>query len=128
MVILHAFLALVTGFAVVILAQMAFDALTRLEPGWASEEGKRQLSYRFVHLGSSFLSAASGGYGTAWAAATNPLVHALALALIVLALAALSALQTKGNQPVWLQLALVAIAPLGVLAGGLVRLRVLGIL
>jgi len=55
-------------------------------------------------------------------------VHALALALIVLALAALSALQTKGNQPVWLQLALVAIAPLGVLAGGLVRLRVLGIL
>jgi hypothetical protein len=46
----------------------------------------------------------------------------------VLLLAALSALQAKGKQPIWYQLALVAIAPLGVLAGGLLRLRVLGIL
>jgi len=40
----------------------------------------------------------------------------------------LSALQSRGKQPVWYQLALVAITPIGVLAGGLVRLRVLGIL
>jgi hypothetical protein len=43
-------------------------------------------------------------------------------------MAALSALQSRGKQPVWYQLALVAISPLGVLAGGLVRMRVLGIL
>jgi hypothetical protein len=37
-------------------------------------------------------------------------------------------LQSKGEQPIWYQLTLVALTPLGVLAGGLVRLRVLGIL
>jgi hypothetical protein len=68
------------------------------------------------------------GYVTAWAAAANPLIHMLALGIVVLALAALSALQSKGKQPIWYQLALVAITPLGVLAGGLLRLRVLGIL
>jgi hypothetical protein len=47
---------------------------------------------------------------------------------VVLALAALSALQSRGKQPVWYALSLVAISPLGVLAGGLMRLRVLGIL
>jgi hypothetical protein len=43
-------------------------------------------------------------------------------------MSALSAMQPRGKQPVWYQLALLAIAPLGVLAGGLVRLRMLGIL
>jgi len=47
---------------------------------------------------------------------------------VVLALAALSALQQRGQQPMAYMLALVAISPLGVLAGGLVRLRILGIL
>ena len=65
---------------------------------------------------------------TALLAAANPLFHVLALGIIVLALAALSALQAKGKQPVWYQLALIALTPLGVLAGGLVRLRVMGIL
>ena len=65
---------------------------------------------------------------TAWVAAANPLYHVLALGIIVLALAALSALQSRGKQPIWYQLTLVAITPMGVLAGGLVRLRVLGIL
>ena len=81
-----------------------------------------------MNLGYSFLAAAAGGYVTAWVAAANPLVHVLALGMVVLALAALSALQSRGKQPIWYQLALVAISPLGVLAGGLVRLRVLGIL
>jgi hypothetical protein len=65
---------------------------------------------------------------TAWVAAANPMYHVMALGIIVLALAALSALQARGKQPVWYQLTLVALTPMGVLAGGLVRLRVLGIL
>ena len=65
---------------------------------------------------------------TAWVAAANPLIHVLALAMVVLALAALRALQSRGKQPVWYALILVAISPIGVLAGGLVRLRMLGIL
>ena len=129
MVTLHAFLALAAGFLTMAVLLAALTALlARLTPSWVGEQGKPQPGYVFVNLGYSFLAAAAGGYVTAWLAAANPLYHVLALGIIVLALAALSALQSKGKQPVWYQLTLVALTPLGVLAGGLVRLRVMGIL
>jgi hypothetical protein len=129
MVILHAFLALVAGFATMALLVIGLSALVaRMVPGWTAEAGKVQPGYAFVSLGSSFLAAAAGGYVTAWAAAANPLIHVLALGMVVVALAALSALQERGKQPIWFALAQVAISPVGVLAGGLVWLRVLGIL
>lgn len=129
MVTLHAFLALAAGFlTMAILVAVLTALLVRLTPSWVSEEGKPQPGYIFVNLGYSFLAAAAGGYVTAWLAVANPLFQVLALAIIVLALAALSALQAKGKQPVWYQLTLVAMTPIGVLAGGLVRLRVMGIL
>jgi hypothetical protein len=128
-VILHAFIALLAGFATMAILVIVITALlTKLTPSWVGEQGKPSAGYVFVNLGYSFLSAAAGGYVTAWAAAANPLYHVLALAIVVLALAALSAMQSRGQQPIAYQLALVAITPLGVLAGGLVRLRVLGIL
>jgi hypothetical protein len=102
--------------------------LGKLTPDWVAEQGKPRPAYIFVNLGYSFLAAAAGGYVTAWLAAANPLYHVLALGIAVLALAALSALQARGKQPIWYALTLVALTPLGVLAGGLVRLRVLGIL
>ena len=141
--ILHAFLALVSGFAVTLAIVTALSALiARLVPSWNETEVKTQPElpaddlpsqprgpgYAIVNLGSAFLSAAAGGYVTAWAAAANPLIHVLALALVLLALSALSVLQSRGKQSVWFALALVAISPIGVFAGGLVRLRVLGIL
>ena len=127
--ILHAFLALAAGFATMVLLVIVLTALLeRMVPSWADTEGKVQPGHAFVNLGYSFLAAAAGGYVTAWAAAANPMIHVLALGIVVLALAALSALQSRGKQPVWYSLALVAISPVGVLAGGLVRLRVLGIL
>lgn len=129
MVILHAFLALASGFAVMAILVIVMTAtLTRLVPSWTGTEAKPLPGYIAVNLGYSFLAAAAGGYVTAWAAEANPLFHVLALALAVLALAALSALQLRGKQPIWYQLSLLAISPFGVLAGGLVRLRVLGIL
>lgn len=129
MVIVYAFLALMAGFAVMVALVMGLAALiVRLVPGWTGSEATPPASYAFVNLGSSFLAAAAGGYVTAWVAAANPLIHVLALALVVLALSALSALQARGTQPIWIQLALVAVSPIGVLAGGLARLRVLGIL
>jgi hypothetical protein len=128
-VVLHAFLALVSGFATMAAFVAVITALLRrLTPGWVEENGKPRPGYIFVNLGYSFLAAAAGGYVTAWIARHNPLIHVLALAITVLLLAALSALQQRGKQPVWYMLAPVAITPLGVLAGGLVRLRVLGIL
>jgi hypothetical protein len=129
MVILHAFLALLAGYATFAALVILLTALlARLVPSWAGSEGKLQSGYIFVNFGYSFLAAAAGGYVTAWVAAANPLVHVLALGMVVLALAALSALQARGKQPIWYALALVAISPIGVLAGGLVRLRVVGIL
>ena len=129
MVILHAFLALLAGYATFASLVIALTAmLTRMVPSWVGSEGKPQFAYVFVNLGYSFLAAAAGGYVTAWVSTANPLIHVLALAMVVLALAALSALQSRGKQPVWYALSLLAISPFGVLAGGLVRLRVLGIL
>ena len=137
MVVLHAFLALASGFATMAVLVMLITALLqKLTPGWVGESAnldrsnawKAESGYVFVNLGYSFLAAAAGGYVTAWIAQQNPLIHVLALAIIVLLLAALSALQQRGQQPVWYVLTLVALTPLGVLAGGLVRLRVLGVL
>jgi hypothetical protein len=129
MVILHAFLALAAGFAAMVLLGIVLTALfKRLVPSWTNIEGKLPPGLVFVNLGYSFLAAAAGGYVTAWVAAANPLMHVLALGMAVLTLAALSALQSRGKQPIWYALALVAISPIGVLAGGLVRLRVVGII
>jgi hypothetical protein len=129
LVILHAFLALAAGFATMVLLVSVLTAvLARLTPGWVGEQNKPRAGYVFVNLGYSLLAAAAGGYVTAWVAAANPLIHVLALGIVVLALAAVSALQTRGKQPIWYALALLAVMPLGALAGGLVRLRVLGIL
>jgi hypothetical protein len=129
MVTLHAFAALVAGFMTMAALVAGLTALlTRLTPSWVGDEGKPQAGYIFVNLGYSFLAAAAGGYVTAWVAVANPMYHVMALGIIVLALAALSALQARGKQPIWYQLTLVALTPMGVLAGGLVRLRVLGIL
>ncbi|MGA7243265.1 MAG: hypothetical protein WBX19_08790 [Terracidiphilus sp.] len=140
MVVLHAFLALASGFATMAVLVMLITALLqKLTPGWVGESGKPgagpsaqvgkpKPGYVFVNVGYSFLAAAAGGYVTAWIAQKNPLIHVLALAITVLLLAALSALQQRGQQHLWYALMLVALTPLGVLAGGLVRLRVLGVL
>jgi hypothetical protein len=129
-VTLHAFLALAAGFLTMAALVGGLTAvLARLAPDWLrGEEEKPQLGYIFVNLLYSFLAAAAGGYVTAAVGEGNPLYLVLALAMVVLALAALSALQSRGKQPIWYQLLLVALTPMGALAGGLLRLKVLGIL
>jgi heme A synthase len=128
-VVLHAFLALAAGFGVLTLVTAAFAWMRgRIAPEWADPGASSTLSYRCVTLGCSFLASAAGGYVTAWIGEANPLMYALVLGMIVLVLSALSSLQQRGKQPVSYLLAMVALSPLGVLAGGLVRLRVEGIL
>ncbi len=129
MFLVHTFLALLAGFAAMAIVVIVVTALvTRLDPAWAVARGRPTPGYAVVNLGYSFLAAAAGGYVTAWIAAANPLIHVLVLGIVVLAMAALSALQERGKQPIWYALTLLALMPLGVLAGGLLRLRVLGIL
>ena len=130
MVILRAFLALLAGFATTAVLMIAITALLRrLSPDWSAVADKRPTAgYVFVNLGSSFLAAAAGGYVTAWEAAANPLTNVLGLAIVVLVMGAISTLQARSRQPLWYQLALLVISPMGVLAGGLVRLRIIGVL
>ncbi len=129
MVMVHAFVALAAGFAVALLFVLALRGLLqRVAPSLVAVEAHPGFSYATVNFGGSFLAGAAGGCTTAWVASANPMVHVLALGIILLALAGLSALQMRDKQPVWYQLAQVALTPLGVLAGGLLRLRLLGIL
>lgn len=129
MVMLHAFLALLAGFGAVLAVALALrGALMGLAPSMAAQDPEPGVGYTIVQVGASLLAGTAGGYVTAAVGSGNPMVEVLALGIAVLALAALSALQSRGKQPVWFLLLQVAISPLGVLAGGLLRMRVLGIL
>jgi hypothetical protein len=129
MVIAHAFLALASGFATMVLIMALLTALMKgLIPLWAAIDRPLTPGAAFVNIAGSFVAAAAGGYVTAWASDPTPMQHVLALAIAVLALSALTALQSRTQRPAWFLLVLVAVAPLGVFAGGLIRLRVMGIL
>lgn len=129
MVTLHAFLALLAGVAVIAALSALMAVLMRwLTPDWTRAQGKPQPGYLIVNAGTTFLAGAAGGYLTAFLAGANPLGYVLVLAIAVLALAGLNALQMRGQLPIGAQLVLVTLAPLGVLAGGLLRLQAAGIL
>lgn len=128
MVILRAFLALFAGFvSMAVIVGVVTAVLMKRVPEWVGAQGNPRAGYVVVNLGYSFIAATVGGFVTAWMAQSNPLIHTLALALIVLLLSALSALQQRGMQPIWYQLTLLAVTPLGVFIGGLLRLRQMGI-
>ncbi len=135
MVRLHAFLALLAGFGVMVAIALAVAVLLRrLAPQWIAPGQKLSPVYVSVNLASSFFAAVAGGYVTAWTAEDNSLRSVLGLAIGVLVLGAISALQARfgtqvrSKQPIWYQAALLVISPLGAVAGGLLRLRVAGIL
>ncbi len=123
------FLAIGSGFLVIAtLVSVTTIVLKRIAPEMADSNSQPRQFHLLLNLVYSALFAAAGGYVTAWVARENPLVHTLALAVVVLLLSALSALQMKGRQPVSYQLALTAFTPLAVLGGGLLRVKQLGLL
>jgi hypothetical protein len=128
MPILRAFLALIAGFlTMAVLVGVITGVLIRLVPGWVGATGHPRPAYVAANLAYSLAAAIAGGYVTAWIAGRNrPLIHILALALIVLLLSGLSALQERGMQPIWYQLSLLIITPLGTFLGGILRIRVAG--
>ena len=126
---MRAFAALVAGFATATLFAIAMTALLkRFAPDWASAKAAMRPGPVFVNLGFSLMSGAAGGYVTAWAAVGNPLPDVLVLGIVLLLLAGLNTLQSREERPLKYQVALIVLAPLGVVAGGLVRLRVTGLL
>jgi hypothetical protein len=136
MVRLQAFLALLAGFAVMLaLVLVGAAVMRRWAPQWSDPEQRPAPAYVVVNLVYSFFAAAAGGFVTAWAAGGNALRDVLGLAIVILVLGAISALQARGGgidahrkQPVWYQMMLLVISALGAVAGGLLRLRVAGTL
>lgn len=126
MVVLHAFLALLTGFAVQFAAGAGFTALAARI--WAGDSTPAGPWRTFTDLGCTFLAAAAGGYVTAWIGYTAPLAYTLVLAIVVLMLAGLNAIFARSQHRLAEQIALVALTPIGVVAGGLIRLRVLRVI
>jgi hypothetical protein len=125
MLIVRAFLALLAGFFTMAgLVGVVTATLMKLTPEWVGTVANPRSAYVAFNIIYSFIAAVAGGYVTAWLAQGNPLIHVLALAIVVLLLAALSALQQRGLQPIWYQLLLVAITPIGVFAGGMLRLQI----
>jgi len=129
LVVVHAFLALIAGFlTMVILVGIATALLVKFASGFVGPQGRPHHTYIAFNLVYSFLAAAVGGYITTWIANQNPLSHALVLALVVLLLSALSAIQQRGRQPIAYQLTLLALTPVGVILGAVLRLKLTGIL
>jgi hypothetical protein len=129
MIMLRAFYALMAGFVVVLLVQAAaMLVLKRRVPSWAGAQEQPGVGYTLVNGGILLMAAAAGGWVTAQLAQANPLVHTLGLALVMLLMSALTAMQSRGRQPVWYLLLMLAIAPLGVFAGGIIFLRWYGLL
>lgn len=129
MVILRAVWALLAGFATMTAIVFAITmALMKKAPDWVGTQARPNPAYVFANIGYSFVAAMAGGYITAWIATVNPLSRVLVLAIIVLVMGAISALEARGRQPVRYQIALAVIGPIGVVLGGLLRLRIFGVL
>jgi len=128
-VILRDVLALLAGFVVIMTLVYAFTLLlARLAPEFVGASERPQSRYLVAGLGYSFVAAIGGGYVTAWVAADNPLPKVLMLAIVVLAVSTISALDAHVRKPIGLQLAGAVLGAAGVVVGGVIRLLVLGIL
>ena len=133
MVTLHAFLALLAGCATMVVLDAGMAALTsRLIPGWAAAQGRVSAGYAIARVGWTFQAGAAGGYVTAGIVTARmadgrALGFVLMLALVALTIAGLSAVGSRGKQPVAFQLAMAAVTPIGVMAGGLMRLKMMGV-
>ena len=127
MIVLRTFLTLAAGFAAMALILALATASARWAGKLPTADKPISTGAMLWNLGTTLLAALCGGYLTATLAVDNPLIHALALAIIVLLLSALSAMQTRGSYPIWFSLLMVAAGPSAVIAGGLLRLKMMGI-
>ena len=123
----RSFLAILAGFATMaVLVTLATMAVTKSMPRLIGEPDQPRRRYLLLNLIYSSAFAAAGGYVTAIVANADPLRTVLMLAIVILLLSALSALQLRGKQPVLYQLALIVITPIAALAGGLLRMHAAG--
>ena len=119
MTILQSFSALLYGFLTIVLPiAIITAALRKYAPRWTGSQDRPHSRYLVVNLGCSFAAAIAGGFVTARLSKELSLRYALVLALGILLLNGMSAVQQRGRQPLWYQLLMVAIMPACVLLGG----------
>ena len=123
----RSFLAILAGFATMaVLVTVATAAITKSFPRMVGDPGHPRRRYMLLNLLYSAAFAASGGYVTAIVAKDDPLRNVFMLAIVILLLSALSALQLRGQQPISYQFALIVLTPIAALAGGLLRMHEAG--
>jgi len=127
-VILRDVWALLAGFAVLTGVVLAFTwLLAKLVPGFADPSLRSRPQYVLANLAYSFAGALAGGYVTVWIASGNPLTKVLMLAIVVLAISAISILESRGRRAIGPQLTGAVLSAAGVVLGGFLRLRLLGL-
>ncbi len=121
--ILHSFAAIGAGFLLIaLLTAGTTGALRKLAPSWSTpSEGKASRAAMFANLFFSALFGSVGGVLAAFLAPGRPLLHAMLLALVVLVISALAAFELRHTYPAWYQAALLALAPMATLGGGILE-------
>jgi hypothetical protein len=120
--IVRSVIAVIAGYAAMAAVVVALTVLVkRIAPAWVGSERAPGSSYVYTNLLFSYGAAMIGGYVAAVIGASAPLAHACALAVIVLVLSIVSAVQIGDRQPRWYQVTLALLGPLGVVIGGWIR-------
>lgn len=123
----RSFLAILAGFATMaVLVTLATLSITKSFPRLIGDQAHPRRRYLLLNLAYSAAFAIAGGYLTAMIAKADPLRNVLMLAIVVLMISALSAMQLRGQQPLVYQFALIVIMPIAALAGGLLRMHAAG--
>jgi MFS-type transporter involved in bile tolerance (Atg22 family) len=123
----RSFLAILAGFATMaVLVTVATSAISRSFPRLIGEPAQPRRRYTLLNLTYSAAFAAAGGYVTAIVAKADPLRNVFMLAIVILLISGLSALQMRGKQPLAYQFALIVVTPVAALAGGLLRMHEAG--
>lgn len=126
-VIERSFLAILAGFATMaVLVTLATLGITKSFPGLIGDHAHPRRRYMLLNVAYSATFAIAGGYVTAVIAKADPLRNVLVLAIVILMLSALSAVQLREQQPIAYQFALIVITPIAALAGGLLRMHAAG--
>jgi len=126
-VIERSFLAILAGFATMaVLVTLVTLSISKSFPRLIGDQAHPRRRYMLLNLAYSAAFAVAGGYVTALIAKADPLRNVFMLAIVILMISALSALQLRGQQPLVYQFALIVITPIAALAGGLLRMHAAG--
>jgi hypothetical protein len=113
-------IAVVGGFAIMAFTMLVLTIVAAVALG--AEAGTEPLSYFVAVLGAAMIGAAVGGYATASLAPARHAAHVTALVVTVVCMQATAALDSPANQPKWVNLAQLVLAPLAAWAAGRVRI------